>query len=101
MKNKKHPNIQDLYSIEDIKKAKQCSKETGYYPISIMPGNQSEVLGNTRRLGKYGLNETPQRIYSLKYWYAIQVWNTAIATVAPTMGECLCFDIDIIGITVQ
>ena len=47
MKNKKHPNIQDLYSIEDIKKAKQCSKETGYYPISIMPGNQSEVLGNT------------------------------------------------------
>lgn len=80
MTNKKHPNFQDLYSIEDIKKAKQCSKETGYYPISLIPGNQYEVLGNTGHLGKYHLDETSQRIYTLKYWYAIQVWNTVIAT---------------------
>ena len=80
MKSKKHPNFQDLYSIEDIKKAKQCFNHTGYYPISLMPGNQYAVLGNTGHLGKYHLNNTSNRTYTLKYWYAMQVWNTAIAT---------------------
>ncbi len=82
MKNKKHPNIQDLYSIEDINKAKACYKLTGYYPISLMPGDQEEVLGNTRSLGVYNLSNTSQRTYTLKYWYAVQVWNTAIAIIS-------------------
>lgn len=79
MKNKKHPNFQDLYSIDDIKKAMRCSKRTGYYPISLIRNDQEDVLGNTHRLGKYDLNETSQRTYTLKYWYAMQVWNTAVA----------------------
>lgn len=79
MENKKHPNFQDLYSIEDISKAMACSKQTGYYPISLMPGDQEYVIGNTCSLGTYELYNTSQRTYTLKYWYAIQVWNTAIA----------------------
>lgn len=79
METKKHPNFQDLYSIEDINKAKACSKQTGYYPISLMPGDQTAVLGNTPRLGAFKLSNTSQRSYTLRYWYAMQVWNTAIA----------------------
>lgn len=82
MENKKHPNFQDLYSIEDISKAMACSKQTGYYPISLMPGDQEYVIGNTCSLGTYELYNTSQRTYTLKYWYAIQVWNTAIAIVS-------------------
>ena len=82
MKNKKHPNIQDLYLIEDINKAKACSNHTGYYPISLIPGDQEEILGNTTSLGSYELSNTSQRTYTLKYWYAVQVWNTAIAIIS-------------------
>lgn len=80
MNNKKHPNFQDLYSIADINKAMACSEQTGYYPISLMPGDQEQILGNTGRLGVYELSNTSQRTFTLKYWYAMQVWNTAIAT---------------------
>ena len=79
MVNKKHPNFQDLYNFDDISKAMFCSKRTGYYPISLIPKDQEEILDNTGRLGTYELNNTSQRTYTLKYWYAIQVWNTAIA----------------------
>lgn len=79
MVNKKHPNFQDLYNFDDISKAMFCSKRTGYYPISLIPKDQEEILYNTGRLGTYELNNTSQRTYTLKYWYAIQVWNTAVA----------------------
>ena len=87
MTNKKHPNFQDLYSLEDIKKAQRCSKKTGYYPISLMPDEQIKILGNTWGLGKYKLNETSERKYTLMYWYAIQVWNTAIATSCSSLAN--------------
>ena len=79
MANEKHLNFQDLYNSDDISKAMFCSKLTGYFPISLFPKDQEEILGNTGRLGTYELSNTSQRIYTLKYWYAIQVWNTAIA----------------------
>ena len=80
MKTKAHPNFQDLYSIEDIKKAESCLKETAYYPISlIFSHNQVSFSGNTGRFGNYDCDNTSERTYTLKAWYAVQVWNTAIA----------------------
>jgi ankyrin repeat protein len=48
----------------------------------LIPGDQEKILGNTTSLGSYELSNTSQRTYTLKYWYAVQVWNTAIAIIS-------------------
>ena len=82
--NKKHPNFQDLYSIDTINRAVRFSDLSVtnypfYYPIGLFGHNQIYAIGNTGRLGTYDLHNTHETIYTLRYYYAVQVWNTAIA----------------------
>ena len=82
--NKKHPNFQEIYSFEDIRATTRISldcptNKSGYYPIALCGRDQVCAYGNTAKLGRYDLCNTKETIYTLKYYYATQVWNTAIA----------------------
>ncbi len=82
--NKKHPNFQELYEFEDIKVCtmfyiERPTNKSGYYPIVLCGRDQIRCLGNTSRLGSYELSNTCETIYTLRYYYATQVWNTAVA----------------------
>lgn len=82
--NKKHPNFQELYEFEDIRATTRFSIErptinSGYYPITLCGRDQVYAIGNTYKLGTYELSNTQETIYTLRYYYATQVWNTAIA----------------------
>ena len=82
--NKKHPNFQELYEFEDIRVTTRFSIEgptinSGYYPITLCGRDQVYAIGNTYKLGTYELHNTEETVYTLRYYYATQVWNTAIA----------------------
>lgn len=87
MAQKKHPNFQDLYKLEDIKQKYKPTHNTGYYPITLCAGKHLYAIGNTFRLGCYDLYNTHETIYTLRYYYATQVWNTAIAIASQTLVE--------------
>jgi len=82
--NKKHPNFQELYEFDDIRVTTRFSidaptNNSGYYPIALCGRDQVYQIGNTYKLGAYNLEKTQETIYTLRYYYATQVWNTAIA----------------------
>ena len=79
MAKKKHLNFQDIYNLEDIYPVHIPTHNTGYFPITLCAGKDRYAIGNTYRLGCFDMSNTSETIYTLRYYYATQVWNTAIA----------------------
>lgn len=78
MKEKKHPNFQDLYSFEDYKKAYDAHEtfDCGLSPVCLLAPDH-----HTRICTEYLKNRTDKysflHIRTLKLEYAIQVWQKA------------------------
>lgn len=89
--NKRHPNFQDIYPIDTINRATMFSGSRitnypFYYPIGLCGHNQIYAIDNIGQLGTYDLHNTHETIYTLRYYYAIQVWNTAIAMTGSSLA---------------
>ena len=77
MKNKLHPNLQDLYTLTELATANHFSLrrptyDTGYLPLIICAPTQ--CYKTTANLHVYH----EEHYYTLKYFYALQVWNRMI-----------------------
>ena len=77
MKNKLHPNLQDLYTPAELATAnpflsRRPTYDTGYFPLIICAPTQ--CYKTTQNFHRYH----EEHYYTLKYFYALQVWNRMI-----------------------
>ena len=77
MKNKLHPNLQDLYTLAELATAnpflsRRPTYDTGYFPLIICAPTQCYKTTPISHLYH------EEHYYTLKYFYALQVWNQMI-----------------------
>ena len=92
MKEKKHPNFQDLYPFEDYKKAYEARStfNCGLSPVCLCAPGQHNAIG-TKALMEKKSHYATLNFRTLKLEYAIQVWLKAALISSDNPGPLLYY----------